>query len=1213
MTPPKTTKPLDEHCQAFGRKLEESRLLSPEELAAAYEQLRRGRGKAHPVVVATWLVDQGHLSRWQAEQLLGGRTAFRLGRYKLIEKIGAGGMGAVYKAEQVGLGRIVAVKLMGQELLEKPGALDRFLREIQLVAKLQHPNIVSAYDADQVAGRHFLVLEYVEGQDLEQILQQTDVLPIGVACEVILQAARGLQHAFERGIVHRDIKPGNLLITQGAEGNFVVKILDMGLARFTRDPGNASLTKSGQIMGTPDYMAPEQVEDTRKVDTRADVYSLGSSLFEMLTGRPPFEGGSSTRRLMARLAGEAPRLRAVAPEMPEALDAVIARMIARNPEERYATPGEAAAALAPFAQEGSRVVIEAGAAPREASDTRDMSADISSKALGDLAGKTSRSSTSIGLQAALDKSLDEFDSLLQNLRATSAETTLGTALVQREEDEAKDWHWKIVAAAIAVLALTGGFGWHVLGTTHLAIDIPVEERTGLLHVDGDLIDFPDHGAVVIAGRPGERKVRLTRVGYHPVEATLSLSRGEELTFRPKWKPLPETSRKLAWTALEKEASAFASSSPLDPKLTEFSNRVLMEKAAQSGFPEAERAQSILSNLPSPLDLYEASTISPHAIVPPVVGDTPIVAVLGPEDSRRRFWRYCNEVHFAPDGKRLLAMTFGASRLIDVDTNATLYLSGPAVYSGAFSSDGRTVVVGESSGAYVCNADTGERHFAAPGSHCYCVQYSPDNRHLLVGSSEGQLSIWAAERSADPKPIMEFPKQPGNIVMARYSPDGKSVFSCCELDFAIRQYDVATGALLRTLQGHDKHIYEFAISRQGVLASVSLDTSIRLWDITTGKMIRLLSGSTGGVTAVAFTPDGRRLITADSTYNLRLWDVESGKLLDNVPGHRSTVYSIAVSPNGATVASVGGDEFLRTWTLENDSLRQTAAKMETPWILSAAISGDGGVIAAGVVEGDVLIWEAPALQPRSLYGHAGRVNAAQFAPFGRLLATGGYDYRVILWDGAKEWSPKTLTGHKNYVRVVAFSGDGRFLASADSAGKICIWNVETGTLEREIVGHEFAIQALAWRPDGRTLASSDTNYEIKVWKVDDGTMLHSRRYPQGGAGSLSVSPDGATLAFPAHYDIRRRYFADNHDEVLMAGDNLVFAIAIAPRGQTFAYSDLYGRLRVRKADRGASEISNWSLGHYYGSVKQLTYSTNGRYILTTNANGTAYLLRVGAPN
>ncbi|MBM4071213.1 MAG: DUF1501 domain-containing protein [Planctomycetes bacterium] len=267
-------------------------------------------------------------------------------RYRILEPLGQGGMGTVYKAEHLRMERTVALKIINASLVQGATAVERFHREVKAAARLNHPNIVTAYDADQVADTHFLVMEHVNGLSLSKYLEKKGRLSVAHACEFVRQAALGLQHAHEKGMVHRDIKPANLMLTPKGQ----IKILDFGLARLSLDKQRVggNLTQEGSVMGTPDYIAPEQATDASKADIRADIYSLGCTLYALLAGRPPFAEGTHLQRILAHL-DQAPKpIREIREDVPEALAAVLHKMLAKKPDDRFATPSAVAKALEPF-------------------------------------------------------------------------------------------------------------------------------------------------------------------------------------------------------------------------------------------------------------------------------------------------------------------------------------------------------------------------------------------------------------------------------------------------------------------------------------------------------------------------------------------------------------------------------------------------------------------------------------------------------------------------------------------------------------------------------------------------------------------------------------------------------------------------------------------------------------------------------------------------
>jgi formylglycine-generating enzyme required for sulfatase activity/tRNA A-37 threonylcarbamoyl transferase component Bud32 len=353
-------------------------LLEPDQLQ---EFLRKVQARnADPRTPFTELVERGWLSRYQWQKLLHNRGhELVLGSYVLIEKLGEGGMGEVFKARHQKMGRLVAVKVIRKDRLKNPESVQRFKREIQATAQLSHPNIVMALDADQAGDMHFLVMEHVEGIDLGRLTRASGPQPVPQACDYIRQGALGLQHAFEKGLVHRDIKPTNLLLATKANAYGTtagtVKLLDLGLARLQQpaegDP-TSNLTQLGKVVGTVDFIAPEQALDSRKADVRSDLYSLGGTFFFILTRKIPFPGDDPREKVMKHQMDEPPAVEQLRPEVPAGVSAIIRKLLAKKPEDRYQTPAELAAALAPFSKPASSweirapVPVAAAARPPEA-------------------------------------------------------------------------------------------------------------------------------------------------------------------------------------------------------------------------------------------------------------------------------------------------------------------------------------------------------------------------------------------------------------------------------------------------------------------------------------------------------------------------------------------------------------------------------------------------------------------------------------------------------------------------------------------------------------------------------------------------------------------------------------------------------------------------------------------------------------------------------
>ncbi len=315
------------------------------------------------------LVQKRILTAYQVQAINQGKGKLLiLGKYVILGKLGQGGMGVVYKAQHRTMRRTVALKMLSRTAKLIPGAVKRFQREVQAAGLLEHPNIVTAYDADEAEGQPFLVLQYVNGTNLAALVKERGPLPVPMAISCVLQAAHGLEYAHERGVVHRDIKPGNLLL----DCDGTLRILDLGLVRFDAeqvDTADPELTDTGQLIGTVDYMAPEQAANMKLSDRRSDIYSLGYTLWYLLTGREAYGGGNRMERLIGHWEKAIPSLREACPEVSAGLESVFVKMVAKKPEDRYQTMteviadlercrlGEAAAASHPLASLKDRELV----------------------------------------------------------------------------------------------------------------------------------------------------------------------------------------------------------------------------------------------------------------------------------------------------------------------------------------------------------------------------------------------------------------------------------------------------------------------------------------------------------------------------------------------------------------------------------------------------------------------------------------------------------------------------------------------------------------------------------------------------------------------------------------------------------------------------------------------------------------------------------------
>jgi serine/threonine protein kinase len=481
-------------------------------------------------------------------------------RYRVLRDLGRGGMGVVYQARQTVMNRQVVIKVINQALLAHPDAVERFRREVHAAAQLLHPNIVTAHDAEQAGDLHMLVMEFVPGQSLAEVLQKKGPLPVREACHYARQAVLGLQHAHEQGMVHRDIKPHNLMLTPKGQ----VKILDFGLAKMASERGTGKgLTSVNAYMGTPEYSAPEQATDAHSADIRADLYSLGCTLYCLLAGRPPFREETEVDTLLAHLKREPTPLPELRPEVPAALWAVVARLLAKDPARRYQTPAEAAQVLAPFVKAGPK-----GAAPPSPALPPGVApAGRGTRVVGD----THRAPSSLGGPTARKPAPQEPASVPA---ASAFEGLAGpppaaprTASGERKQAKAAPAVWRrrpAVLAGAGILLLAVG-AWLLAGVVfRVRVKTPDGEAVLVVEVDqpGAEVLVDGDRTHVTWGDAGKRAEVRVKPGTHKVEV-----KKDGFTLRGSEVEVEDGGRKVVTVRLDKDPSpapARPAPGPADP-------------------------------------------------------------------------------------------------------------------------------------------------------------------------------------------------------------------------------------------------------------------------------------------------------------------------------------------------------------------------------------------------------------------------------------------------------------------------------------------------------------------------------------------------------------------------------------------------------------------------------------------------------------------------
>ncbi len=507
-------------------------------------------------------------------------------------------MGVVYLAQNRLMGRMEVLKVVGSHLINRRGVLDRFVAEIRNAARLHHTNVVTAYSASRHGESLVLAMEYVEGLDLSRIVKAHGPLPVAKACNYVHQAALGLQHAHENGMVHRDIKPSNLMLAR--QGNrAVIKVLDFGLAKVQSEgAAESGLTHEGQMLGTPDYIAPEQISNARRADIRADIYSLGCTFYYLLTGGPPFQGTSLYDILQAHHSMEARPLNLKRPEVPVELAALVAKMMAKEPERRFQTPKDVAEALKPFFKSGTAASV--GSKP-----------DISQIRPQEARPKTAHG-TSMSTQAATQSTSKSVAHERTPPPPTVSEPMWENLIESREPEPSpavaepsrrtSPWIWPAVAASILLLGMVVAWaaGVFKVKTADGIIVLENVPKDSEILVNGEKITFTWPGGgkpVVIRAVPGKRRVEVKTDGFKTFGevVTVKTEDSEEVTVRLEplvversGKEPPDAALGLRFAALDTTGGR----SGLPPGVSESSARERVDRSPVMSATDAVQVGSV---------------------------------------------------------------------------------------------------------------------------------------------------------------------------------------------------------------------------------------------------------------------------------------------------------------------------------------------------------------------------------------------------------------------------------------------------------------------------------------------------------------------------------------------------------------------------------------------------------------------------------------------
>jgi WD40 repeat protein/serine/threonine protein kinase len=818
-----------------------------------------------PRALGRQVLQRGWLTRYQITQIAMGRgKELHVGAYVLLDRLGEGGMGQVFKAQHQHMARVVALKVIRKEKLRSPEAVKRFYQEVQAAGQLHHPNIVLAYDAGQAGNTHFLSMEYVEGHDLAKTVKDGGPLPVAQACDYIRQAALGLQHAYERGMVHRDIKPHNLLVTQTPQGERTatgtgpawgtVKILDMGLARLNQglSEQERALTQTGAVIGTPDFLAPEQAMDSRAADIRSDLYSLGCTFYYLLAGRAPFHAESLTQLLLKHQMEQPPPVESLRPDVPAGVASIVRALLTKRPEERLQTPGELTLALEPFCSGG-------GASP----------APVPLKHQGVAAHETSWATLAgdgNGEPAKAPAAAPDVTEVAEGKPGKGKKGAANRGRKKVKEAEAPG------GRRVLLVALIGG-----------GVLVPL---VGALIVAGGLVLY--FGRAKPTGQQLQPPLAGLGKGVQPPPVI------PVQPVEPPHNPVPPVGRDPLVRPPANPAPTLPMVAAPPPPPTSGELRVLAENLQLVGnlvlSPDGSRLLVINGQRPCLLDPQTGQMV-------------------------RRLEPFHNSGFtagaFTPDGRRVLLSCLDKALYSwdpEVNKLSKLAEAPSALWCVALLPDGQRAIIG---GGDFATRDGGRvgvdcvaRVWDLKGNKELCrfeghkeplraVSVSADGRRVLSLSHES-LYVWDPDTG---KEVCRLLPKVGVLAAARPQlfPDGRQAL--VEMNGRLNVEDAGTGSDVRSFGdvANDEVATAFTLSPDGSRALTATfhweradsrltehDFLIHLWDVTAGRELCRFAGHTQRIGSVVFTPDGRRALSFGGDKTLRLWDLSGAPAIAGGP-------------------------------------------------------------------------------------------------------------------------------------------------------------------------------------------------------------------------------------------------------------------------------------------------------------------------------------------
>ncbi|MCH7726023.1 MAG: protein kinase [Planctomycetes bacterium] len=1039
-------------------------------------------------------------------QQIGTRVRY-FGDYELLEEIARGGMGVVFKARQTSLNRIVALKMILAGQLASEADVERFHTEAEAAAQLDHPGIIPIFEIGEHEEQHYFSMALVDGESLATKVAE-GLLPTRDAAELVRTVAQSVQYAHERGVIHRDLKPANILIDEDGQP----RITDFGLAK--KVDADSSLTGTGQVLGTPSYMSPEQAGgETEKIGPLSDVYSLGAILYTLLTGRPPFQSASPTDTLIQVLQQEPVSPRMLNPKVPRDLETICLKCLEKDPRKRYPTALELGDELGRYL--GSEPIQARPVSRRERvwrwcmrnPVVASLAAGLAVALVAGFVGVTSQWiranfqwQRAERLFVESDRQRQRADRQRQRAERLLIESRTGLyanriALAEREwrsnqvdraevildkcPVEQRDWEWRYLKRLChpEVLEIPCAASGYALAFSpdgrYLAVPGALKGRRS----------DPHHAINIVDAQTGERVTQL--VGHDDFIRALAYS--------PDGK----------WLA---SASGYMQHKKGNVKLWDVTSGKCLRTFGEHGnavgvvafHPNGQQIASV--DRGGVIRIWQAST-----------GEE--VASFGQKsDEQQAPKAHLWELAFDHDGRRLAAADF-------------------------------------SSEVRVWDTSSGEQIISLKGlDNVYGVAFSPDGKHIAAGDYQNTVTVWDAKTGSVRHTFYEAGRK------VAFSPNGKFLATADALSSApaksIKIWDTHNGRLIRTIRGAFNCLAFTSDSQRIACASASHGFTVKIWSVADDPEAAQLPVVTAfGPRCLVFSPDGNQIVVADDstnftertedgtgthTFNRKTftqWNTQTQEKIRHILINDNLVIrDMAWRPGTqqfVTVQSLNGESSdppckVTVWDAARGAAVLTLERPPTDRLWSLAISSDGKRVAFGG-HGETVEVVSASTGERIMTIPTRGVNVA-FSPDGKTIATASGSFtegmgQVKLFDGTTGRHIRTLRVKSIYsvpINDVAFSPDGRYLAAAcahSPAGMnvVTLWEISSGIQKSLLQGHADHVTCLAFSPDGRRLVSGSKDQTIIVWDVDVGQRVLTLPSGIREVVDVSFSPDGHLIA------------------------------------------------------------------------------------------------------